>query len=234
MKRSGLSLFIACAAVSLSIALPQTLPIRWKKLSDVRKGHHEYHVSYPIFGGGGNVAKIANTHFANDAIATMQEGRKALKDGLFGDMLYTLDSSVDIGIARADLISGCINYGDFMGGAHPNHTFKPATFGLVNAKAKRLKLIDLCKSKAARDLIKSKIVVPKLQSQKKERDGAMDWELPDIAMEQFLVTPAGITWLFPPYMVGPYVEGDYTIKVPFSELRLYLNEKGPLKGLLKD
>ncbi len=230
MKPLGLA--VACSLLTVAwSAVDSSLAHTTKKLSAVKKGRYEFYASYPVFQGSSPTVKTANAHFAAEAQKALKIGHQAIKDGMTGDLLYSMDFSVDIGVARTDLISACINYGDFMGGAHPNHTFKPATFGVINGKSKRLKLIDLCKSAQARDLIKTTIVMPKLQAQKKKRDGALDWEFPDQAMEQFLVTPGGITWLFPPYMVGPYVEGDYTIKVLFSELGPYIKQDGALKTL---
>lgn len=62
-------------------------------------------------------------------------------------------------------------------------------------------------------------------------DGDIE-SLPDELLENFIVTPSAMTFLFAPYAVGSYAEGSFLVKLAFEELGAILDPDGPLKPVL--
>ncbi len=47
------------------------------------------------------------------------------------------------------------------------------------------------------------------------------------SLHRFTLSPAGIRFYFDPYEMGPWVEGMYTVDVPWTELAGMVNLDGP-------
>jgi hypothetical protein len=108
----------------------------------------------------------------------------------------------------------------YTGGAHPNRWYECRTFGLRNGRAARLKLQDFLPAGADPMEVANRLVIPRLKAMKASWfvEGTRTSLEPE-EVENFVVTPAGITWIFDPYAAGPYVEGEFFVKVPWSEIR---------------
>lgn len=221
--------------VGIAVVASADLKPTTKRLSSVQKGRWDAKASYPAFGGTSAVAKLANSTLAGDAKKMFDE---FVKDARAGGQIqrelgveYAFELSTVIGVATTDFISVFFDGYFFTGGAHPNTNQMPYTFGMVGGKAKRLGLADLVTSKAAVGDVMNKVVRPRLNAAKKERGGDPIDKFDPGLENSFVVTKAGLTWLFPPYAVGPYAEGGYQVKVPFADLAPYLRSGGVLKGV---
>jgi hypothetical protein len=136
-------------------------------------------------------------------------------------------------ISKSTLISTYTELYSYAGGAHPNHGYITHTFGMIDGKPKQLRFGDLMRTRMLPKKVVSDLVIPRLDAMGASNvvSGEIT-EVPDANVDNFVITPAGITWIFSPYDVGAYVEGDFFVKVPWSELMTHLNPNGPLKGVM--
>ena len=66
----------------------------------------------------------------------------------------------------------------------------------------------------------SQLLIPKLQAMEASSVGPGGIEeLTDVQCDNYVMTPYGMTWMFSPYEVASYAEGEFFVKVPWSELR---------------
>jgi hypothetical protein len=63
-------------------------------------------------------------------------------------------------------------------------------------------------------------------------DGEVDG-FTDRTADMFVLTPTSISYLFSPYEMGPYVQGEFFAKVKYSALAEHLDPDGPLAPFLK-
>lgn len=197
----------------------------------VGKGH-ELKATTPVYRGS-PVKELATVDTKLTALTRLAQFRKDFVDLDLPEMRTGMvDWFVTRSIERDDLISliGTAYY-DF-GGAHPNRDHVGLNYGLVNGKARRLAFADLLKDPKRAKEIADQAVMPKLIVLRAMwvTEGSIN-ELQPKQVDNFVITPAGITWLFAPYEMGSYAEGDYFVKVPWSELEADLRSSGPLRGL---
>lgn len=125
----------------------------------------------------------------------------------------------------------------FTGGAHPNHSYFSVNF--IKASEEQIGFRDLFSNQKAALGAISRFAIRNILKQKSERlndkiteDEWLDEGAgPDIKNYGiFVFVPGedlenkGIKFIFPPYQVGPYVEGEYEVTVPASVFYSYLND----------
>lgn len=129
----------------------------------------------------------------------------------------------------------------YTGGAHPNHGSDTLLWDKQAGKMISIRpfFTELADAGPAMTAIRNAVVAD-LKIEKKKRDPDQpDMSLVD-ALEPSLLkigaialTPstsagksAGLTFIYPPYAVGSYAEGDYTAFVPWETLKPYLSAEG--------
>lgn len=124
----------------------------------------------------------------------------------------------------------------FTGGAHPNHSYFSVNF--VKDTEKIIDLNDLFDNeKEALNAISS-YAISNILKQKSERlhenipedewlDEGAGPEIKNYGIFEFVPGKKGkveaLNFIFPPYQVGPYVEGVYEVKVPSTVFGEYIN-----------
>jgi hypothetical protein len=237
-RRSSLPVVIlALICVTGAVyAETQALPVKWRTVRNVQAGQWEAELVYPQFVGQSPVVKQANATIQARAREEIRQFVKSSRDASEADGLehpLTYKGKPIVSVARPDLISMFYEASNFLGGAHGNFWYIPLNFGYVGGNSRRLALQDLFRSGVDARSAVSEVVIPKLR----DRDatsvvqGEMK-ELPPELAESFVITPAGLSFLFDPYAVGTYAEGTFVIKVPYAEFGDKLDPNGPLKPLL--
>jgi hypothetical protein len=131
-----------------------------------------------------------------------------------------------------DLVSVKQSWMDDTGGAHPNSGAK----GLLwdpNAE-REIGRGDLLRPAADQAQLDA-VLCRAIQAAKAGREGAIvdpkAWPCPKWADSDFVMARSttrakfgGLTFLFDPYSIGPYVEGEWAITVPESEFRSQLTQ----------
>lgn len=210
------ALFILTAVLAGQSAAPT---ISWKEMRAERKGWFSIKASYPTFHGDA-LASFASKEWraALDADLARLNVRENLGDEM-PPIAWELTYGSKVGLASAELISGYSEFFFYTGGAHPNREYKGLTFGMVDGKPVRVKLGHLMTVRMAPEALASELVLPKLRAM--GASSVVEGTITTLTKEQadnFVVTPAGITWLFSPYEVASYAEGHFFVKVPWSEM----------------
>jgi len=207
----------------------QSLGVTWKNSSSLRAGWYKTSARTPVFSGSGVVAKLANRTIASDAARSQAAFAAEVKK--YGKPRYQneLGISFTVGIARPEMISVLITTFSDTAGAHPNTLISGLTFGIKGGKASRLLITDmiLSGSEPMEDLQALLLALLLKQKAMWVMDGTVR-KIDSDSLNSFVVTPAGLTWVFHPYAMGPYVEGTFTIKVPWIDLHSIIDPEGPL------
>lgn len=147
---------------------------------------------------------------------------------------WTYASKVTSSVVRPDLVSLFATVETDFGGAHGMMATLPFTYGFVRSRAKRLTAADLLKPGLDPVAVLSDIVLPRLR--KLDAAWVTDGTVKALSPKQcdaFVVTPSGVTFLFDPYEMGPFVQGPFQVKVPFADLADVLDPTGPLQTIAK-
>jgi hypothetical protein len=160
----------------------------------------------------------------------------------FRDHPWTFDRSYRLRAAASPYVSVFIDSGEYTGGAHPNSVGDTLLWD--NGQYRRADMQTLFRE-TAKDgptaAALAKLVRDAVIAEKKKRDIPMDDPASDIWLEPIkpdfstLGAPglapstvsghaSGMTFHFSPYGVGAYVEGSYTLFVPFAALDPYLTD----------
>jgi hypothetical protein len=208
---------IAMAVSLVAVAAPK---VSWVKIRDHREGWHEVTVLYPQFSGG-PLAQTASAGVSAEAHKRLREHR-----GYFAELTekptteHYMAWEGTVGMASDRFVSVMAYCENYTGGAHGNRDYKGLNFALRNGKPRRVGLADVMLVRTTPEALATQIVLPRLKAMGASM--AVEGVLESLSREQadnFVVTPAGITWLFSPYEVASYAEGEFLVKVPWSELK---------------
>ncbi len=205
-------------------------------LKDVKPDYWKAVASIPAPQGSSPLKSFAYTQMCQDTQALFNQWLGVTKTELSKRkprFPFDLSVTTTYGVCNDRLVSGLRVMTSEFGGAHPTAALKAYSFGLVKGQPKRLILRDLLSIGVTPDTVVTELVLPALNLMKAIRGGEAAQELTASQINSILVTKSGITWVFGPYEVGPWVEGDYQVKIPWSRLKGYLNPTGPVGSLLK-
>src|SRR6202011_3052377 len=175
---------------------------------------------------------------AAEAAASRQEDPVLFRNGGWSfERKYTVRSSVDgryVSIVRSDYMN--------TGGAHPNSDVDTILWD--TAAKKRISIRPFfTETEDGGPTMKAMqaAVIASLRAEKKKRDVSetadMDWykgvEPKLLKIGAVTLAPSdeadkssGLTFHYPPYAVGPYVEGGYVAFVPWEDFKSYLTPEG--------
>lgn len=143
---------------------------------------------------------------------------------------YSFDSKPIVCLSKPDLVSYYFEVYEATGGNYPSQRVSCSTFASVDGKPKKLQLSDVFSDGSLHDSLNA-LLVPKIQKMRGERvSGAGDSPLMlgALDLKNWAVTPAGVTWIFPSDSIAAHVEGQFVVKVPWSELASMVRSDGPL------
>jgi hypothetical protein len=187
---------------------------------DVREGPIHVSLRYPSFAGGplaGLDPAIEPAAWAS-LTSFIDQGRAAqAAHQLFHGWERITTTRVE-GLAGpfVSLLSETYAY---TGGAHGNHTYTTRTWRMGTPTPRALQLSDLFRPNAPY----LDRLVPLVLADLKAQDATWVVEgqvttltAADLAL--FSLTPAGLSFTFPPYAMGPYVQGAFTVVVPYERV----------------
>lgn len=141
-----------------------------------------------------------------------------------------LKVTTTVGLNTPKAVSAYLTIFMWTGGAHPNTIIRPMTFGLRDGKPAQLKLADLLQPAVSPEMLSDQVVLPALNRVKAKRESELSTELSLDLLESFVATPAGVSWIFEPYAVGPYSDGIFTVKVLDAELKNLFRQPNALRN----
>lgn len=191
------------------------------------------YVEYRQAGAVQTLAGKQNFAFVQREFDTfVRQAKTAFKDGELPTAPYSLELDTEVCYSSSKLVSLLVSSYSYTGGAHGNHLARPANFGLVNGKAKRLNLSDVLATKDVVGTV-SKLIMPQIMEAKRKFGETEKPTFNREVVERWTVTPKGMTWVFENYLIGSYAEGEYTASLTWKQLRPHLKKSGPLSSLSK-
>lgn len=189
-----------------------------------KAGSYESKVSYLKYSVSHPLASIINpaqlSVVTKSHLAWVKNAKDAAKE--LGKPTSPWEQEISVEAARSTprLVSLIIATYDYSGGAHPNNGVQTMNFGFVAGKPKQLSFSDFFGPGFDGRSHVSKLIIERL----KQTEGA-DWvkegqvtSLDTKMAERFVVNADGLTWIFNPYEVGPYVSGDFEVKLTLTQL----------------
>lgn len=211
---------------------------RWERLNSSEGKFWSAKASFAVFAPTLGVAGKANSELEFTVSREFEAfvGRAYLArktDPTFFTTPWSLDVKTTVSIANQNVVSAYVETSVFEGGAHPNLTYTCVNVGMKNGQPTRLRIADVIRSGPDARKALDTLVLAKLRERKASQvlDGDIE-TLSDALLDNFIVTPSAMTFLFAPYAVGSYAEGSFIVKVPFDELAAILDPEGPLKPVL--
>lgn len=205
------------------VAKDQQQKTTFPLISSKHEGYSDTSIVYVQLPEDSEVRKAANLQsrklatsvyieFTKNAIEFAQSEQKPVAP-------WTTELRPTVSLNRPDLVSILYSQYDYSGGAHPNRFYPVINIGLIDGKPKQLTLRDILKPEVRLDDFVQSQVLPRLNAIKEKRGIEPIENLAPGLADHFVLTPAGITWVFEPYAVGAYVEGEYTIKILWSDFK---------------
>lgn len=201
--------------------------------------YYEIKVNYPVMAGGdAAVIKTANDKiegFIDAEVAQFKKDSQAAVD-YPGPGPWYLNYYYDIPYNKNGLISIVLQRESFLGGAHPNTTYKTFLFNTNNSKF--LTLSDLFKPTS--DYLGAIATYSKTELGKKFLKDAQQNGETEAAWfpggadpkadnyQNFNLTDQGINFIFPPYQVVAYAYGTQEQLVPVDVFKMYILPVGPI------
>jgi hypothetical protein len=223
---------VACipllASLLLQVPDSPSINVRLQVEQRTEQGRIRIKLITPVFDSNSRVASLANREARALMKKYLPEFRQQAKETLRvipKDVELFVEATPTVSVAKKDWISFYIRTFAYTGGAHPNRWYECRTFGLQNGKAVRLRFRDLLPPGSDPIAVANRLVIPRLKALGASwfQEGSRTSLEPN-EVENFVTTPSGITWIFDPYAAGPYAEGEFFVKVPWSEVRAAVSE----------
>jgi hypothetical protein len=168
-------------------------------------------------------AKLARD--AKDAHATVVTGfEKDTKDEDAAALPYEHSNSIDVVYADANLVSLCYEVYEMTGGAHGNIAYDSAIYTWRDSQLVELHIRDLFLPNS-RDAIDAMIAQDLKRQTAISADSIKGAELKDLVINP---TATGVVITIPPYEVGSWADGSWTVMLPYQNLTNVIKPDGPL------
>jgi len=145
-----------------------------------------------------------------------------------------LETVYTMGVSSPEFASTWASTYAYTGGAHPNTVYKTFNFAMKENRPQMLTINDLTGADAGRiALLQAKLVGELRYRQASSVEANPEYKLSPDLLNNFVITPAGATWLFSPYEVASYAEGAFFVKIARNELAPFVDPTGPFGFLTK-
>jgi hypothetical protein len=225
-------------ALALVAALTLSGPgVSFSTSKAAKKGYYTTSLTTPLFSGSAFAPAVNKSVSQNARNAVAAWLKDSFKD--MGNerprLEYFYTAAPTVTLNRADIVSFYFTVSTYTAGAHPMTVSDPHTYVPTATGAREIAAKDVYLSNVDYKTAISNLVIGKLLNNDRAmwvQDGTVK-ELTAAQLENFVVTPTAITYLFDPYDMGPYAVGAFQVKLPFTELKNIIDPKGALGPLLK-
>ena len=160
----------------------------------------------------------------NSFIQTAQGDHVHLKAKGMPAPAYQRTLEWTLAAATPRLLGARQTWSDYTGGAHPNHGSRGLVWDVV--RDHEMARADLFVANSDQSRLDS-VLCDAIKASKARRPGSIQdaesWPCPKWADSDFVLVPStmpdkigGLVFLFDPYAIGPYAEGDYAVLIPLS------------------
>ncbi|WGE89308.1 RsiV family protein [Actinobacillus arthritidis] len=150
-----------------------------------------------------------------------QENLATLKEGETLGITQTAET-IYLG-QRHNIVTFFQNYDEYSGGAHNNYHTK---YFNIDVNKKRIILLDDLLSPAKQVELSAILWSHYEQRNEPDANGKYSTFTPKqdfYVSEDFLFTDDGVKFIYPPYALGPFAEGEISLTVPWYEINQLLN-----------
>lgn len=218
MKKSALFAFVVLAGLVHASGYTS------KTISTKKAGWYQATATYIVLPPDNPLAKTANKALmlwaANEQKKWITGVTQSQKESGKPSSPWERESGMTPVRADVRVISVTSGTYEYSGGAHPNHWSEAFNFAMVEGKPRQLKLDDLFRKGSKPGKAISDKLIAKLQKEE-GAEWVINGDVKAITPQQldrFTIGMDGLTWYFNPYEVGPYVSGDFEIKLTWNEL----------------
>ena len=223
----GKSATLLIAGLAILAPTQTKIGVRWVKAEEKKKSY-EISVRLPYLVGDSVIAKSVNGQLKGRELALRAALAESLED-LRPNNPYNLTIEGTVGQVSTELCSVLVSEYMFTGGAHGNTNFTVINRLMKNGKATIFGSELITQNQDQLDSLNA-LIIEKLRDRQASAilDGSQK-KLDSIQMNRFVVTPFGISWVFPPYDVGPYSEGIHVVKISWADLDPFISDSSELK-----
>ncbi len=220
-----LDLVLTLPDATLSAAIPRVAQQAYLRLDE---GRLEAGAAWPRFGAPA-LRVVANSLEAQayDQVSTfIAEGRSYVDDDGLG-WGWTNDDYVDVLGAAGNYLSLLTSSTNYTGGAHPNSFYTSALYEIGPDGASVVDLEDLfAEGTDWQTAVLALVTADLLRQEAVWIENGTAVAVSDLAT--FGLGPDGLTFVFDPYAMGPYVQGAFIVTLPYSELTALMEPRGAL------
>lgn len=161
-----------------------------------------------------------NTRLREEAFRQMGEFLTIYDSSEEELMPWNSQSTLSVSYISHNWVSMLDEIYQFTGGAHGNSYFRSRLLHRRNGRWTELYLENLIARRESLIPL-AELVLTDLEEQGASWTDRKEWEKTgyDSYLEDFVITPQGITFYFEPYSVGSYAEGIYEVFIPWSDHR---------------
>lgn len=170
---------------------------------------------------------------ADDLRSFASEGRADYIDAMVWHG-WTSESDTTVQGISSDHLSLLTARYSYTGGAHGNTTYVARTYEATPAGPRLVDLAALLLADAGARSALVAYVLDQLRAQDATwvvQDEVLTLSNDDLAL--FSLTPQGLQFVFPPYAMGSYAEGTYTVLVPYDVARAWVPADGLIARLAR-
>jgi hypothetical protein len=194
------------------------------------EGEVEVSMSWPrIDLGGGSAGATISAKIEKELKSEAERIRRSYHDAVVADadagspFLHDWQLDVDCAptlVAHRLVSVACEGY-DFEGGAHGMPTAFGYTHEIVDDQPEEVTLQDIVGAGGIARLAPPCLDSLKRQGSTYANDGTLDAAtiVKDGYLATYVLERRGLTFVFPPYSAGPYVEGEYYVTLDWKTLR---------------
>ncbi len=180
--------------------------------------------TYPYFLGKSKLEEFANKAVRKPLDTAEKEFIDATKELTETPTSpWELEIKGTVSLQTSKLISVLYERYEYAGGAHPNTFTHCVNVGLINGKPQMISLKDILAPGVNSSMVIDGLVKPNLAKQKLARVNEPLTDFPDNSEVHFIISKNGLTFPFDKYTVGPYVEGEYIVKLTWKDLKGKIN-----------
>jgi hypothetical protein len=229
-----LSVLLPCASAKAEEGeLSMVSPIPFKGVAKLVTQRHkdknsDVRAVYPQFSQNTMVTRFANWKLRVASQTRYRDFLGKVKKDIAEDFQplapYGYDELPELHYYHAPrLISTAFAYYSYTGGAHGMSATITTNYGQFAgmSRPKILTLGDFFTGKGYRKPVEKKL----LDTLRGKKDQVASWvqdgtvkTLTDQQLNNFTVSPKGLTWYFAPYEVGPYAAGPFEVQLKFNDL----------------
>jgi uncharacterized protein len=203
-----------------------------EKSGKVKHVTYKIDVRYPQFDGPDADFRAVNKHLADEATRAATESTPDANVDSDREQEWSYDQKFRIYRPSGHAVAFVLTYFTFAGGAHPNGGREAGLVDLRTGKLVRPDGVFASDDAWSKQLMR--IVGADLARQFKERPGFDDAlepaKLAELLKEpgRYLFKKNELVLIFNRYEVGPYVNGEYEVEIPYARLKPLLRPDGPI------